>query len=106
MIDSRTAASQAIFFNALGSQRRLQILSALVEVEVTAGGLADLIGMSQSATSQHLTKLRRLNLVTARREAQTLWYTTRNPAVIKILALLNELQRDGQALVSSKAARG
>lgn len=106
MIDNRTAASQAIFFNALGSQRRLQILSALIQVEVTAGGLANLIGMSQSATSQHLTKLRRLNLVTTRREAQTLWYTTSNPAVIKTLALLDELQREGQSLVNSKVARG
>lgn len=91
MIESHIAANQAILLNALGNEKRLQIMSALVKGEVTVGHLADLVGMSQSATSQHLSKLRQLNFVVTRRESQTIWYTTKDPAVIRIIAVLKEI---------------
>jgi len=104
MIDPKNAARQSGLLTALCNESRLRILSALVDDEVTAGNLASVVGLSQSATSQHLAKLRHLKLVTVRREAQTLWYTTDNVAVIKSLALLEELCREGRLLPLPKAA--
>jgi len=104
MIESRDIARQSALLTAICNASRLRILSVLVDDEVTAGNLARVVGLSQSATSQHLTKLRLLKLVNVRREAQTLWYTTDNVAVIKILALLEELGREGHLLPKAKAA--
>jgi DNA-binding transcriptional ArsR family regulator len=103
MIAPRNTARQTVLLAALSNESRLRILSALVDREVTAGNLASAIGLSQSATSQHLAKLRHLKLVEVRREAQTLWYTTDNVAVIRILALLEKLGSEGH-LMPNKAA--
>ncbi|MBB3354126.1 helix-turn-helix transcriptional regulator [Rhizobium lentis] len=104
MIDNRNTARQSALLTAICNESRLKILSVLLGDEVTAGNLATVVGLSQSATSQHLAKLRHLKLVTVRREAQTLWYSTDNVAVIKILALLEELGRAGHPLPKAKAA--
>lgn len=42
----------------MGNPKRLLILCALVSAEYSVGDLADLVGLSQSALSQHLAKLR------------------------------------------------
>jgi|APAra7269096613_1048513.scaffolds.fasta_scaffold03489_5 DNA-binding transcriptional ArsR family regulator len=104
MIDNRNTARQSALQTAICNESRLKILSVLLDDEVTAGNLATVVGLSQSATSQHLAKLRHLKLVTVRREAQTLWYSTDNIAVIKILTLLEELGREGRLLPIAKAA--
>jgi DNA-binding transcriptional ArsR family regulator len=104
MIDNRNTARQSALLTAICNESQLKFLSVLLDDEVTAGNLATVVGLSQSATSQHLAKLRHLKLVTVRREAQTLWYSTDNIAVIKILTLLEELGREGRLLPIAKAA--
>jgi DNA-binding transcriptional ArsR family regulator len=104
VIDSRDIPGQSALLTAICNASRLRILSVLVDDEITAGNLARVVGLSQSATSQHLAKLRLLKLVTVRREAQTLWYSTDDVAVVRILALLEELGRDGHLLPKAKAA--
>lgn len=104
MIDNRNTARQSALLTAICNESQLKILSVLLDDEVTAGNLATVVGLSQSATSQHLAKLRHLKLVTVRREAKTLWYSTDNIAVIKILTLLEELGREGRLLPIAKAA--
>jgi len=49
------------------------------------------VGLSQSALSQHLAKLKGDGLVTFRREAQTLYYQVVSPAALHALALLKNL---------------
>jgi DNA-binding transcriptional ArsR family regulator len=51
-----------------------RFLSALVECERSVGALVDAVGMTQSALSQHLAKLRAVGIVATRREAQTIYY--------------------------------
>ncbi|MGA1834767.1 ArsR family transcriptional regulator [Rhizobium wenxiniae] len=53
--------------------------------------MATQVGLSQSALSQHLTKLRDGKLVTVRREARTLHYHCSSPSVILILGVLKDL---------------
>jgi ArsR family transcriptional regulator len=66
----------ANILRALANERRLMILCKLVEWgEATAGSLAEAVGLTQSALSQHLAKMREEGIVTYRRESQTLWYS-------------------------------
>lgn len=75
----------------LANERRLMILCKLVEWgEATAGSLAEAVGLSQSALSQHLAKMREEGIVTFRRDAQTLWYRVADP---RTETLLSHLQR-------------
>ena len=57
---------------AMSNQHRLMILCQLVPGEKCVSELEEIIGLSQSALSQHLARLRRDNLVSTRREAQTI----------------------------------
>jgi len=77
---------------ALANDRRLLILCKLVENgEATVGGLAEEVGLSQSALSQHLARMREEGIVAFRRDAQTLWYRIGDPRVVSLLASLHRL---------------
>jgi DNA-binding transcriptional ArsR family regulator len=58
---------------------------------MTVNALADALGLSQSALSQHLARLREDGLVSFRREAQTLHYRVANPDAIRILKTLRQI---------------
>ena len=60
---------------AMSNQHRLMILCQLVPGEKSVGELERIIGLSQSALSQHLARLRRDNMVKTRRVAQTIFYS-------------------------------
>lgn len=75
----------------MANPKRLQILCSLVEGEVAVGVLANQVGLSQSALSQHLSKLRAQKLVTTRRDAQTIYYSSSSDAVIKVLDTLKAI---------------
>ncbi len=70
--NARPASS---LLKAMSNERRLMILCHLMEGEKSVGQLEGLIGISQSALSQHLARLRRDNLVSTRREAQSIYYS-------------------------------
>jgi len=70
---------------------RLTVLQLISEDEWDVASLATTVGLSQSALSQHLKKLRDGRLVTTRRDAQTVYYSLRSNAVLKILATLEEI---------------
>jgi DNA-binding transcriptional ArsR family regulator len=71
--------------------KRLVILQILIEGEMPVGQLAEKVGLSQSALSQHLSKLRSAKLVQTRRDAQTIYYFSHSQAVRQILATLDEI---------------
>lgn len=74
---------------ALGNAKRLEILYNLMERETNVGDLEKLVGLSQSALSQHLAVLRAENIVKTRRDAQTIFYSIKSEKVLKVLALLD-----------------
>jgi ArsR family transcriptional regulator, virulence genes transcriptional regulator len=77
---------------ALGNERRLMILRKLIELgEANVTSLAEAVGLSQSALSQHLTKMRIEGLIAFRRESQTLWYRIVDPRIEQLLAVLHDL---------------
>lgn len=87
-----TAAEVAGLLRALANERRLMILCKLVEWgEATVTTLAQTVGLSQSALSQHLAKMRDEGIVTYRRESQMLWYRISDPNVEQLFAMLHQL---------------
>ena len=91
------AGTAAQFLSALATQKRLLILCNLVEGEIAVGALAEKVGLSQSALSQHLAKLKALNLVQTRRSAQTIYYSSPNAQVHKLLSTLETLYEKPKA---------
>jgi DNA-binding transcriptional ArsR family regulator len=71
----RNAREASSLLNALSNERRLMILCQLAEGEKSVGQLQPLLGLSQSALSQHLARLRKDGLVHTRRDSQTIYYT-------------------------------
>lgn len=85
---SEQSTAAAGLLSAMANPKRLMILCSLVEGEVPVGVLATQVGLSQSALSQHLSKLRAQRLVKTRRDAQTIYYSSTSESVKKILATL------------------
>lgn len=84
---SDVAATLALMSNA----HRLRILCRLAEREASVGALVEEVGVSQSALSQHLARLRAGGLVTTRREAQTIIYALATDEIRAIMAALYDL---------------
>lgn len=86
------ASQVADTLKAISNARRLMLLCKLLEHgEVTVSDLARDVGLSQSACSQHLAKMRDEGLITYRRESQTLWYAIADHRVEALLATLYDL---------------
>jgi len=75
----------------LANPSRLMILCELGQGERSVGELEGVVGLSQSALSQHLAKLRAAKLVSTRRESQTIYYSLADAGVTKIIGTLYEL---------------
>lgn len=84
-----SAAEAARLMKALANERRLLILCQIADGERSVGSLE--VGLSQSALSQHLARLREDGLVKTRREAQTIYYSIADPAVLKIIQVLSDI---------------
>ena len=88
----RQATDVADILRTLANERRLMILCKLVEWrEGNVTTLAEAVGLSQSALSQHLAKMRDEGIVTTRRESQTIWYRVADPRIERLFATLYEL---------------
>ena len=79
---------------AMANEHRLDILRLLLEQEINVRDLADRIGLSQSALSQHLAKLRAFNLVQTRRDAQTVYYSSCHSAVRMLIDCLDSIENE------------
>lgn len=86
------AAEASAFLKMLANEHRLLVLCRLVEVgEASVGELCQAVGLSQSALSQHLARLREEGLVATRREAQTIFYRIADPRAEGLLQRLHDL---------------
>ena len=86
-----SAAEAAGLMRALSNEKRLMILCQLGAREMSVGQMLALVGLSQSALSQHLAKLRDEHLVATRRDGTTIFYRIADPAVLKVIAVLAEI---------------
>jgi DNA-binding transcriptional ArsR family regulator len=82
------ARGASTLLKAMSNQYRLLILCQLHGGECSVGELERVVGLSQSALSQHLARLRRDDLVRTRRVAQTIYYSLKGEEVAAILGTL------------------
>ncbi len=87
-----SAAEAAGMMRVLGHDGRLLVLCTLVaQGECSAGSLAQEVGLSPSAMSQHLARMRDDGLLDSRREAQTVYYRIADPRLARIVAMLKDI---------------
>ena len=90
------AEEAAGLLTALANAHRLAILCELVEGERSVGALVEAVGLTQSALSQHLAKLRAADIVTTRRDAQTIYYRLASAAAGSIMKTLADIYCAGK----------
>jgi DNA-binding transcriptional ArsR family regulator len=77
---------RAAVLDVVSQPTRLRLFYVLDQVgEVCVCDLAEILGVTQSACSQHLAKFKAFGLVTARRENQTLFYGLSDKPTVKML---------------------
>ncbi|HUO91099.1 MAG TPA: metalloregulator ArsR/SmtB family transcription factor [Rhizomicrobium sp.] len=87
----RNAGKAAAMLRLLAHEARLAVLCELAGGERSAGALVESSGLSQSALSQHLAKLREDGLVSTRREGQTIFYALADRKAARLVEVLHEL---------------
>lgn len=89
-LNERAGAAEALL-KAIANRHRLMLLCELHQGERSVTTLQNAVGLSQSAVSQHLAKLREEGLVSTRRESQTIYYTLASDPVRRLIGTLYEI---------------
>ncbi|MFG1397879.1 ArsR/SmtB family transcription factor [Roseixanthobacter pseudopolyaromaticivorans] len=87
----RNAPIAAALLAAMAHPKRLLVLCRLVDGECAAGDLAAQVGLSPSALSQHLAKMRAAGIVDSRREGQAIYYFLAGREARAVLETLHRL---------------
>ncbi|MGO1539344.1 MAG: ArsR/SmtB family transcription factor [Leucobacter sp.] len=88
-------------FSMLADPTRVRIILALRDEELSVNHLADLVDRSPAAVSQHLAKLRMARVVSARQEAQRVFYRLTDEHAIQ---LVTEAIRQAEHVVDDTPA--
>lgn len=78
----------------LADPKRLLILNALRDGELSVSELCEEVGFAQANVSQHLAVLRDRGLVVTRRDGQFVYYTVASPKIIEALDLLRQVMTE------------
>ncbi len=79
---------KADIFQALAHPTRIAIIELLEHGELSAGELMEKLSVEQANLSQHLAVLRAKQLVVNRKAGNQVFYSVRDPILIKVLALM------------------
>ncbi len=85
---ARNASRAEVMLKQLAHAGRLRLLCSLVEGEKSVAELTEAAGLSQSAASQHLGKLRLAGVVAAERRGQQIHYRLASPQARALLEAL------------------
>ncbi|MBL8514170.1 MAG: winged helix-turn-helix transcriptional regulator [Betaproteobacteria bacterium] len=91
-------------FKALADPTRRAILKLLAQKEMSAGDIAAHFPMTKATLSHHLAVLKEAELVTVRREAQTLWYMLHTTVLQEVVAWAMEIAPNAQRARRRKSA--
>ncbi|MBT8107244.1 MAG: metalloregulator ArsR/SmtB family transcription factor [Gammaproteobacteria bacterium] len=92
------AAHAVELLKAMANEWRLMILCQLSEGEKTVSELQEILGLSQSALSQHLAVLRREKIVKARKHAQSVSYSLAGDEAPRVMTTLHEVFCESQGV--------
>lgn len=87
----KRAGHAATLLKVMANSNRLIILCQLAEGEKAVGELESVVGLSQSALSQHLSVLRQQGVVITRRSAQSIYYSLASKEVQTIMLALHDV---------------
>jgi DNA-binding transcriptional ArsR family regulator len=79
---------KADIFQALAHPTRIAILELLSHGELSAGTLIEKLELEQANVSQHLAVLRAKRIVSNRKDGNQVFYSVRDPIIIKVLNLM------------------
>lgn len=82
---------KAEFFKTLGHPMRIRVLEMLSEREHSVAEMLAELGVEASNLSQQLAVLRRSGLVSARREASTVYYSLTSPQIAELLTVARRI---------------
>jgi DNA-binding transcriptional ArsR family regulator len=85
------AANACDLLKAMANEWRLMILCQLAEGEKTVSELQNLLGLSQSALSQHLAILRREKIVRSKKHAQSVTYSLSGDEATRVMETLHDV---------------
>ena len=85
------ATQAAGLLKMLANEKRLMILCALINGELSVSDLNQQVPLSQSALSQHLAALREAELVSTRRDSQKIYYRLNGDAAVRIIEVLQSI---------------
>jgi ArsR family transcriptional regulator len=93
----------------LANPKRLEIIYALKEGELSVGELVKRLGIPKANVSQHLAILRQRRVLVSRREGVNIYYRISNPKIVKACALMREvlmqqLAEGGKLVKKAKAS--
>ena len=87
-------ALAAEIYRALGDPTRVKIIDELLHQELCTSDLAEIIGLSEPAVSQHLRLLRMQRVVTSHRHGQRVFYALDDDHVRDLLSLTMDHVKD------------
>jgi ArsR family transcriptional regulator len=82
---------KAEFFKTLGHPARIRVLELLSEREHAVAEMLPEVGIEPANLSQQLAVLRRANLVVARKEGSSVYYSLTSPHVAELLAVARRI---------------
>jgi len=95
LLDDEVYTSLAETFAALADSNRTKIIYSLIGQELCVCDIACVIGISESAVSQHLRILRTLRLVKQRKEGRMMYYSLNDEHIQTLLDVCLEHARHG-----------
>lgn len=101
----RASDHRALGAKTLGHANRLELLEQLAQGERSVEVLAQKTGLSIANASQHLQRMRRAGMVTARRDGKFVRYRLADDAVLDLLAALGRLAERNMAESRTAHAR-
>jgi ArsR family transcriptional regulator, virulence genes transcriptional regulator len=81
-------------YSAFGSQVRTKLVLCLSKKPKNVTDLIHTCGLSQSAVSQHLCKLKKSGIVKTKKEGKEIWYTLKYKKAADISRLLLSLEKE------------
>jgi DNA-binding transcriptional ArsR family regulator len=85
-VDSQFVELAVEVFSMLADATRVRIILALREGEMAVGALADVVGKSPAAVSQHLAKMRLARMVSTRQDGTKVLYRLENEHARQLVA--------------------
>lgn len=83
--------AKAEFFKALAHPARIRVLELLSERDHSVSEMVAEVGLEPAHLSQQLAVLRKMNLVTTRKEGSTVIYSLISPQIAELLAVARRI---------------